>query len=217
MILIPVKNLAGAKQRLASVLDQAARTELAQTMLFDVLQTLATCKDRPPVALVTNDPFACQLALRFNFEVIEDRVNSGETDAIEMATQVCLARGIDSTLVLPGDIPLIQAWELEKILKSSPEEGSVLVPAADGRGTNAVWRRPADLFPLRFGNDSFRPHLAAAHSTQKPCVVLELPGIALDVDRPPDLRQLVSVPGETASQQLVRQWDALDLAPAANE
>jgi 2-phospho-L-lactate guanylyltransferase len=217
MILIPVKNLAVAKQRLASVLDQSARTELAQAMLFDVLQTLSTCKHRPPVALVTNDPFACQLALRFNFEVIEDRVNSGETDAIEMATQVCLARGIDSTLVVPGDIPLIQSWELEEILKSAPEEGSVLVPAADGRGTNAILRRPAALFSLRFGNDSFKPHLAAAQATQKPCVVLELPGIALDVDRPSDLKQLASAPGETSSQQLVRQWDALDLAPAANE
>ena len=41
MILIPVKSLANAKQRLASVLDQATRTELAQAMLFDVLETLA--------------------------------------------------------------------------------------------------------------------------------------------------------------------------------
>jgi 2-phospho-L-lactate guanylyltransferase len=217
MILIPVKNLAGAKQRLASVLDQSARTELAQAMLFDVLQSLSAWKDRPPVALVTNDPFACQLALRFNFEVIEDLVNSGETDAIEMATQVCLERGIDSTLVLPGDIPLIQSWEVEKILESAPKQGSVLVPAADGRGTNAVLRRPAALFPLRFGNDSFKPHLAAAQATQKACVVLEFPGIALDVDRPSDLKQLAAAPGETSSQQLVRQWDALDLAPAANE
>lgn len=217
MILIPVKNLDGAKQRLAPVLDQSARTELAQAMLFDVLQTLSTYQHRPPVALITSDPFACQMALRFNFEVIEDSVNSGETDAIAMATQVCLARGIESSLVLPGDIPLVQAWELERIFTSAPEQGSVLVPAADGRGTNAIWQRPVGLFPLRFGNDSFKPHLAAAQATQKPCVVLDLPGIALDVDRPADLRQLASAPGETSSQQLVRQWDALDLAPAANE
>ncbi|MBZ5721115.1 MAG: hypothetical protein LAO03_12105 [Acidobacteriia bacterium] len=149
--------------------------------------------------------------------MIEDRVNSGETDAIDMATQVCQSRGIDSTLVLPGDIPLIRAWELEKILQSAPEEGSVLVPAADGRGTNAAWRRPAGLFPLRFGNDSFKPHLAAAQAAQKPCVVLSLPGIALDIDRPSDLRQLAAAPGETRSQRLVRQWDASDLALAAND
>jgi len=217
MILVPVKNLAGAKQRLAPVLGQGARTALAQAMLSDVLQTLGTWAQRPPVAVVTSDPYACQLAMRFNFEVIEDRVNSSETDAIEMATRVCRDRGIESTLVIPGDIPLIQSWELEKILESAPAEGSVLVPDADGRGTNAAWRRPAALFPLRFGNDSFKPHLAAAQATQKPCVVLSLPGIALDVDRPSDLRELAAAPGETRSQQLVRQWDTTDLAPAANE
>ena len=36
MILIPVKNLKDAKQRLASVLDQPERTELARAMLADV-------------------------------------------------------------------------------------------------------------------------------------------------------------------------------------
>ncbi len=119
--------------------------------------------------------------------------------------------------MIPGDIPLIQAWELEKILEVAPSQGSVLVPAADRRGTNAAWRRPAGLFPLRFGNDSFRPHLAAARATHKPCVVLTLPGIALDVDNPSDLKQLAEAPGETRAQRLARQWDLSDLSLAANE
>ena len=38
MILIPVKDLSGAKQRLAAILDQPARTELAQAMLLDMLE-----------------------------------------------------------------------------------------------------------------------------------------------------------------------------------
>ena len=41
MILIPVKNLASAKQRLASLLEQSVRTELAQAMLLDVLNFTA--------------------------------------------------------------------------------------------------------------------------------------------------------------------------------
>jgi 2-phospho-L-lactate guanylyltransferase (CobY/MobA/RfbA family) len=44
MILIPVKNLANAKQRLASILDQPTRTELAQAMLFDVLHAVRQCR-----------------------------------------------------------------------------------------------------------------------------------------------------------------------------
>ena len=194
MILVPVKNLSGAKQRLASLLDQATRTELAQTMLLDVLETLASWAGRPDVAVVTNDPFACELARRFTFVVIPDSANRSETDAIEMATKICEARAVDFTLVIPGDIPLIQSWELEKILQAAPEDGTVLVPAADGRGTNAAFRRPAGLFPLRFGNDSFKPHLAAARVTGKPVEVLSLPGIALDVDSPADLRRLADLP-----------------------
>ena len=93
----------------------------------------------------------------------------------------------------------------------------MLVTAADGRGTNAALRRPADLFPLRFGNDSFKPHLAAAQATQRPCIVLSLPGIALDIDNPSELRQLASKPGETRAQRLARQWGFAGLPVAANE
>jgi len=109
MILIPVKSLANAKQRLASVLDQPTRTQLAQAMLFDVLEALGTWANRPEVSIVTSDPFALELARRFHFQIIADNANRSETDAIEMATRFCEGRGVDSTLVIPGDIPLIQA------------------------------------------------------------------------------------------------------------
>ena len=209
MILVPVKNLSAAKQRLAAVLDQPARTELAQTMLHDVVAALAAWRRRPACALVTSDPFALGLAREYDFEIIPDPANPGETGAIEMATNLCVTRGIDSTLVIPADIPLIQASELDEILAHAPEEGTVLAPAADGRGTNAAFRRPANLFPLRFGNDSFKPHLASAQATGKPCVVLQLPSVSLDVDNPEDLQQLLAHPGETRTQSLLRQW-ALD-------
>jgi 2-phospho-L-lactate guanylyltransferase len=158
--------------------------------------------------VVTSDSFARDLAARFNFEVVVDD-NSGETRAIEMATAVCKERGAESTLVVPADIPLIDSSELQKIVDCAPhlQGGAVLVPDAAGRGTNAAWRSPGDLFPLRFGNDSFLPHLAAAKATGLPCIVLELPGIARDVDRPEDLRELASAGGERRSQKLVRSWN----------
>ncbi|HLV87228.1 MAG TPA: 2-phospho-L-lactate guanylyltransferase [Candidatus Sulfotelmatobacter sp.] len=206
MILIPVKDSSTAKQRLASLLDQPSRTALAQAMLHDVLSAISIWKDRPAVGVVTGDPFATKLAKEYGFEVIPDPENPGETGAIEMATRVCAERGAAWTLVIPADIPLIEAWELEEVLKQAPAEGSVLVPAGDGRGTNAAFRRPADLFPLRFGNDSFLPHHASAQATGKPCVVIKLPGLAVDVDNPEDLRQLASLPGDTRAQRLARKY-----------
>ncbi len=215
MILIPVKNLAQAKQRLADTLDQPARTELAQAMLRDVLEALAPWTDHAKLALVTSDPFALELAHTFDLEVIPDEANRSETDAISIATEVCISRGVDFTLVVPADIPLIQTSELEAILSAAPKEGSVLVPAADGRGTNAVLQRPPGLFPLRFGDDSFQPHRAAAEATQKPCVVLSLPGVALDIDNSADLRRLANSPGDTRSQRLARKWGLAVRAQAA--
>jgi 2-phospho-L-lactate/phosphoenolpyruvate guanylyltransferase len=214
VILIPVKNLSAAKQRLASVMDQAARTELAQAMLLDVVAELAAWPRRPDCALVTGDPFALELAERYDFEVIPDRTDPGETGAIEMATNLCVARGIDSTLVIPADIPLIQASELDEILTHAPHEGAVLAPAADRRGTNAAFRRPANLFPLRFGNDSFKPHLAAAQATGKPCIVLQLPSIAIDVDNPEDLQRVLAHPGKTRTQTLLHEWARTGRFPA---
>jgi len=206
MILVPVKNLIDAKQRLSSILSPQERFALARAMCEDVLQALSRWQRRPSVAVVTSDSFARDLAARFNFEVLADD-NSGETSAIGMATAFCRERGEESTMVVPADIPLIDSSELQTIVDSAPTGGAVLVPDAAGRGTNAAWRSPGDLFPLRFGNDSFLPHLAAAKATGLPCVVLELPGIARDVDRPEDLRELAAASGDRQSQKLVRSWN----------
>jgi 2-phospho-L-lactate guanylyltransferase len=206
MILVPIKNLADAKQRLSPILSPEERFALARAMCEDVLQALARWQSRPSVAVVTSDSFAGDLAARFRFEVFADD-NSGETGAINMATAFCKERGAESTLVVPADIPLIDEAELQQIIDCAPAGGAVLVPDRARRGTNAAWRSPGDLFPLRFGNDSFLPHLAAAKATGLPCVVLELPGIALDVDRPDDLRELAAASGDRRSQKLVRSWN----------
>ena len=210
MILVPVKNLEGAKQRLNAVLTRYQRTELARAMLKDICHALAEIKPQPRVALVTGDAYATRLARQCGFDVIHDDANLGETEAIAMATAEAEKRGAEFSLVLPGDIPLVTAGEIARVLDAAPPEGTVLVPAADGRGTNAILRAPCSLIPCRFGNDSFLPHRAAARATGKPVVVLDgLPGIALDIDRPEDLEQLAAADPRTRTQRLVREWNVM--------
>ncbi len=204
MILIPVKNLSNAKQRLGDVLDQSVRTELAHAMLADVLQAVVEY-GREDVSLVTSDLFALEQAAIQGFGVIADESNVSETDAVEMATRECVARGVPRTLVIPGDIPLIEAEDLSAIFDHAPVRGSVLVPAGDKRGTNAVLRTPSDLFPLRFGNDSLQPHLQAAIATDTSCVVLSLLRVGLDIDNADDLQVFAAHPGEKRSQVLARK------------
>lgn len=206
MILVPIKDFASAKQRLAPVLTAERRSELARTMFTDVLRTLATVPSLPSVAVVTRDAEAMRLASEFGFARIYDGLNAGETEAIASATEQAAELGAEFSLVIPGDSPLVTAEDITRILNSAPREGTVLAPAADSQGTNAIFRRPANLFPARFGNQSFVPHLRAAIATRKPTVVLKLEGLALDIDRPNDLTALGCASGSKPSQQLVRSW-----------
>ena len=48
------------------------------------------------------------------------------------------------------------------------------------------------MIPLRFGNDSFLPHCEAMKKTGKELVILEMPGIGLDIDNPHELEMLVA-------------------------
>ena len=206
MIVIPVKNLATAKQRLAGLLAAEERAALAKAMLQDVFEAVASWARRPQVAVVSGDAEARWLARQCGFEILDDPEEAGESEAVARATQALEAQGAESLLVIPGDVPLLTASELEAIYAAAAPAGTVLGPSRDGRGTNAALRRPASLFPLRFGKDSFLPHWAAAAATGLPVVVLSLPGIALDVDTPQDLTALVAAPGERRSQRLAREW-----------
>lgn len=209
MVLLPVKDFTHAKQRLASVLDAAERSRLAKAMLEDVFQALRSWAPRPTVAVVTADPYARRLARSHSFEVISDSRHEGETEAIALGTSVCRQRGEREMLVIPGDIPLVEPSELEAIMDAAPASpgGSVLVPATDERGTNAALLRPPGLFTLKFGDYSFQPHVRAARATGRPCVVLRLPGVELDIDTPADLALLIATEVRTRTQELLHDWD----------
>jgi 2-phospho-L-lactate guanylyltransferase len=205
-LLIPVKNLTNAKQRLADALDQASRSLLAEAMLRDVLTAAAGVTDRLDGFLVTGDSQAQTMATEFGFGVIEDLRNESETAGIEMATAWCERHGYDTTVVVPGDIPLITSTELHRVLDAAPPEGAVFVPAYDQRGSNCILRSPASIIPLRFGNDSFLPHCEAMKKTSKPLIILEMPGIGLDIDNPHELELLLQREGDTHAQRLLRSW-----------
>jgi 2-phospho-L-lactate guanylyltransferase len=206
ILLIPFKSLATAKQRLAEALDARQRSELAEAMLRDVMAAAVGVKHRIDVALVTSDTRAQAIAKELGFLVIQDTRNESETAAIEMATAWCESQGYDTTIVVPADIPLIAADELHRVLDAAPEEGAVFVPAYDRRGSNCILRRPASIIPLRFGNDSFLPHCEAMKETGKELIILEFPGIGLDIDNPHELELLVSREGQTRAQRLLRSW-----------
>jgi 2-phospho-L-lactate guanylyltransferase len=208
VILVPVKDLQNAKQRLSPALSPEQRIALAHAMVEDVFDALAPFAAGPGVTIVSGDIFASRQAKARKFSVLLDDTESGETAAIELATAYCRNLGTGFNLVFPADIPLITSDEVRQLLSLMPGSGAVIAPASDRRGTNGILRRPNDLIPLRFGNDSFEPHLAAARATGLDVVVKDFPGIGLDIDRPDDLDALMQQPIRTRAQRLLKEWQA---------
>jgi 2-phospho-L-lactate guanylyltransferase len=214
VILVPVKDLREAKQRLSPALSPPQRTELAQAMVEDVFDALTPFAGNPGVTIVSGDIWASQQARARKFSIVLDDAQAGETAAIEMGTSYCVGNGCEFNVVFPADIPLITIDEVSSFLALKPAKGCVISPAADGRGTNGILRTPPDLIPLRFGNDSFLPHLAAAKATGFEVVVQSFPGIGLDVDRPDDLETLMRQPIRSRAQRLLAEWKVVSTVHA---
>ena len=123
-------------------------------------------------------------------------------------------------LTLPGDIPLVTSVEIGRVLAAHrPAPSFTIVPSHDERGSNAILMSPPDAVTLRFGEDSFVPHLAAAEDRGIAPTVLHLPGIALDIDNPADLAHFARLRSRTRAGRLLADggWLRAPLEPGVGE
>jgi 2-phospho-L-lactate guanylyltransferase len=208
--LIPARGFEKAKRRLAPLLSAAEREILAEAMLRDVLQQVISARGIEGVFVVTADAGVAQVASSLGSRVIREQEERGESEAVAYALTVMKEYGVQSTLVVPGDIPLLRSDDIEFILEQVHAEIAtsplaLLVPSHDRMGTNALLLSPHDVIRLRFGYDSFCRHLSEVAAKGLPLRVLENERIALDIDEPEDLERLLSagVRGE-AYRRLLR-------------
>lgn len=205
---VPVKEFARAKQRLAPLLSEAQRQVLARAMLEDVLSALAAAP-LAGVMLNTLEPEAIALAPRYGARVVAADARSGHTGAVMAMATMLKSTGAEGMLTCPGDIPAITSDEVAAVVAAHPPPPSfTIVPAHDRRGSNAILLSPPDLMALHFGDDSFEPHLASARERGLYPNVIELPGIALDIDQPADARMLLrsGLGAGTRARQLLHEW-----------
>lgn len=205
---VPIKETLAAKQRLTERLPAAARRQLALAMIEDVLAALGEVRELAGVIAVTVDPTAAEIARRYGARVSELAARDGHTGAVT-ATARQLARDGCGMMTMPGDIPMVTAAEIREVLAAhAAAPAFTIVPARDLMGSNCIVMSPADAVPLRFGEDSYVPHLAAAEHAGISPQVLRLPGIGHDVDTPEDLAALEQVPRPTRTHALLQRWRA---------
>lgn len=192
-ILIPVKDLSKANNRLSSMLSQKDRTSLAYTMIEDVFESVSKSRMADRKVVVTMDVKAEEIALDYGFDVIREETQQGESSSVDQAITECIKMEAKSLLVIPGDAPLIKADDIDSVFKAETDAPCVvMVPAADKLGTNAILRNPPDIIPSRFGHDSFNKHLDEAKKADAQIVTLDIPAIALDIDEPDDIEIFIN-------------------------
>jgi 2-phospho-L-lactate guanylyltransferase len=197
-VVLPIKDLRGAKQRLAGILDTRERQELFAAMLEDVLSALAASAGLAGILLVTRDPEAGRLATRYGARVLVEEENRSHTAASSLGARTLAQEGVKGMLQLPADIPLLTPEDIAALLRVHGEAPAVtLAPSRDRRGTNAVACSPPDALPLSFGDDSFTAHLRRARALGIELQIVDRRGLTLDVDTPADLAAFLAAPSAT--------------------
>jgi len=192
---VPVKELDLAKQRLAPLLAPPLRRELMLAMLEDVLAALVATPGLGGLVIVTVDREAERLALRYGARLLADGARDGHSGAVAAAARLLAAEGRAGMLTLPGDVPRVTPTEIADLIAAHrPAPSFTIAPSRDERGSNAVICSPPDAVPLRFGEDSFFPHVRAAEARGLRPTVRRLPGLALDIDTPEDLAAFAALP-----------------------
>jgi 2-phospho-L-lactate guanylyltransferase len=180
-VLVPLKRLNGAKTRLAEVLSPDERAELMRRMLVGVVGAIrGAAVER--ITLVTSDPIELDGLARF-----DDR-GLGWNQALAAAMREAVAE--DLVAVVSADLPRLRASEVQALIGATPARGLAIARARDG-GTNAVSMRPRGAVATCFGVPrSAAVHERLARRAGLEPVLVDLPGLAFDVDTPEDLAEL---------------------------
>jgi 2-phospho-L-lactate/phosphoenolpyruvate guanylyltransferase len=208
---LPVKPLEEAKTRLGPDFDAGARAAIARALLEDAL-ALCTSAAFLEWWVVSRDPVVLKMARDYGLNTVEEQ-GDGLNDAINQAVPVVAGAGATSMTVIPADVPLAWAGDLQDLLDTGATSDTVVVPAARGGGTNALYLDPPDVMAPRFGPASLQAYLSAAESSGLRCSILTLPRLALDIDTVADVDAYLArpKPASGATQRLLEQ-----LRPAAS-
>jgi 2-phospho-L-lactate guanylyltransferase len=200
---VPAKPLGEGKSRLASLLSPEERAELSRRLLYHTLRHLAQVPSLDQIAVISRDAHALSLAKEAGALPVQEHplpsspapypAQEALNRAIRQAQTLAASQGVESLLILPADLPLLDGAEIEGLIRQHPQPGVLIVPSHDG-GTNALLLSPVNALAPGFGPGSFRRHLERAHQARLPIQVIHSPQLAFDLDLPGDLARWRNTP-----------------------
>ena len=197
--LLPVKSPQNAKQRLSGFLSAAQRETLARILYKQTLAALCRAEGIDRVAVITSDAEVAEHARRSGALVFDESQQVSHSASADAACLRAIESGATTVLLVPIDVPLVTPSDFTRLAAAarpgSPEgrrAGLIVVPSADGTGTNALARTPPDVIESRFGPGSCRAHLDQARSKNVRAEILRLRGLMFDIDTPEDVAEFLA-------------------------
>ena len=189
-VLIPVKVLAEAKSRLAS-LAGPRRAALALALASDTVTAVLASDAVARVIVITDDQDAAVVLAALGALVVPDEPRAGLNPARRHGARYAAARWPgDGMAALSADLPALQPEQIGQALRAAAGWPTAFVADAAGDGTTLYAARAGAAFRPAFGLASRARHAAGG------AVELGLDGIGglrRDVDTPSDLRGAVAL------------------------
>ena len=120
-------------------------------------------------------------------------------------------------LMFPGDVPVVTVEVIQTAIAThenacyTPEVTAMtIVPARDEQVSNCIVLSPPTATPLRFGPNSYFPHLETARKLGVSLQTLKLSGIGLVIDAPVDLLELGRQTVQTRAQNYLQKYKILE-------
>ena len=196
--ILPVKQFGAAKQRLSEMLGAATRAALAAAMFDDVLGALQGATALDVTIVVSGEPRVTDLIAGRDVVLLDDPAEKGQSQAARTGLARASALGCSVAVLIPGDCPLLEPAEVDGLIERRRGAGApdvIVVPDRHRTGTNAVVLDPAGPFEPQFGPDSLRLHTEQCARRGLSCAVEEIGSLALDLDTPDDLAELIRALG----------------------
>lgn len=186
---MPHRGLEAAKTRLATSLSPDERIFLASQLLQRVLKVAREVSD--DVVVISPSRPLREIVEPSGSRLVIQR-GMGLNEGLEQARFDALADAIETFVVLHGDLPNLQATDIETLLGALPAGGSpgvAIAPDRAGTGTNGLVLRPPGVIGFCFGKGSFAKHVAQVEAAGVPLVAVNRAGLAFDLDTPQDLER----------------------------
>ena len=146
---VPIKQGANGKSRLASVMSREERDALALRMARHVLAELRSCTAIAEIAILSTHCPAWWPGVW-----VEDRGQGLNTELADWRRSV----GEVPVLIVHADLPLLRADELDELLAVAATQGIALATDRAGQGSNALAIADGRAFDFRFGPGSRNLH-----------------------------------------------------------